>query len=434
MQQGTSDGESNDASATRVRSTRVAHASVIVAALVAAATGAGALAAAGAPPKSEPVAAVSIAVDDGEVSDDLERPESPTAGLSDEAAAFAEAGAIEVPALEGSDYGASTVDEVTKLRRAAREKLIRAAIAAGIDVDLSRLGDDGKLASLDTFLWPIANPVLTDQFGARNGRHMGMDIAAAGGTPIGAAAPGIVVLSSESHYGYGVAVMIQHVNGVRTLYGHMTHGSRVVEEGDWVEAGDPIGLVGNTGRSFGNHLHFEVHVNGVPVDPRRYLDGAGEPVDMKPWAPDPRASQNPQPAESPKSSEPPKPSENPKPSESPKPSTPPTTQPPTTTPPPTTQPPTTTPPPTTQPPATTPPPTSPPPTSPPPTTQPPATSPPPTTQPPATSPPPTEPAPESTEPAPSPETSEPATPAPSPSQTQAPVTPMPLPTATLPTE
>ncbi|MGK9222039.1 MULTISPECIES: M23 family metallopeptidase [unclassified Microbacterium] len=432
MQQDTSDGESNDASATRVRSTRAAHASVIVAALVAAATGAGALAAAGAPPESEPVAAVSIAVDDGEVSDDLERPESPTAGLSDEAAAFAEAGAIEVPALAGSDYGATTVDEVTKLRREAREKLIRAAIAAGIDVDLSRLGDDGKLASLDTFLWPIANPVLTDQFGARNGRHMGMDIAAPGGTPIGAAAPGIVVLSSESHYGYGVAVMIQHVNGVRTLYGHMTHGSRVVEEGDWVEAGDPIGLVGNTGRSFGNHLHFEVHVNGVPVDPRRYLDGAGEPVDITPWAPDPRASQNPQPAESPQSSEPPKPSENPqpseKPSETPKPSTPPTTPPPTTQPPATTPPPTSPPP--TQPPATTPPPTTQPPT------QPPATTPPPTTQPPATSPPPTAPAPspETSEPAPSPETSEPSTPSPSPSQTHTPVTPMPLPTVTLPAE
>ncbi|WOF22627.1 peptidoglycan DD-metalloendopeptidase family protein [Microbacterium betulae] len=320
MQPDTAHHETGDASAEKRGSTRVAHASVAMAALVAVTVGAVALTAAAPPPESQPVAAVSIAVDP-ESSDDIEAPESPTAGFSDAAARFAEDAAIELPA---GAYEATTADEVLKIRREAREALIRAAIAAGIDVDLSRLGGDDRLASLDGFVWPIANPVLTDPFGARGGAHMGMDIAAPGGTPIAAASPGIVVLSSESHYGYGVAVIIQHVNGVQTLYGHMTNGSRAVEVGDWVEAGDPIGLVGNTGRSFGNHLHFEVRVNGVPVDPRRYLSGAGKPADIAAWTPTPG---NPAPSQPAASSEP-APAE-PKPSAEPKPGTPSPTQTPT---------------------------------------------------------------------------------------------------------
>lgn len=406
MQQVNSGHETDSASKQKPRATRAAHFSVLTAALVAVTVGAGGLAVAAPPAESEALAAVSIAVDP-EASDDVELPE-PTAGFSDAAAKFAADGTVEIPELASASYGATTVDELTKIRRDAREALIRAAIEAGIDVDLSRLGGDDKLASLEGFIWPIANPVLTDQFGARGGKHMGMDIAAAGGTPIAAAAPGIVVLSSESHYGYGVAVMIQHVNGVRTLYGHMTHGSRVVKEGDWVEAGDPIGLVGNTGRSFGNHLHFEVHVNGVPVDPRNYLEGAGKPSDVKPWAPKPTepspsqpAPADPQPAE-PKPSDPPK---SPKPTEPAKPTEPPQTPKPT-------EPPST-PKPTPTEPAPTPKPT---PSEPAPTPSEPAPSPSePAPSPSEPAPAPSEPAPAPSEPAPAPTTQAPQTPAPTPS-------------------
>ncbi|MGW9112243.1 peptidoglycan DD-metalloendopeptidase family protein [Microbacterium sp. NPDC055683] len=394
----------------------MAHVGVAAAAALAIATGAGALAVAVPTAESAPVAAVSIAAVP-EVSDDHEVPESPTAGFSDAAAQFAAGSVVELPELASSSYGATTMDELTKAQKKAREALIRSAIESGLDVDLSRLDEKG-LTSIGRFLWPVKDYVLTDQFGARNGKHMGMDIAAAGGTPITAASPGVVVVSSEGYYGYGVAVIIQHVNGVQTLYGHMTYGSRVVEEGDWVEAGDPIGQVGNTGHSFGDHLHFEVRVKGVPVDPRIYLDGAGTPDDVKPWTPTgggqpagttPSAvpSEPGTPTTAPPTTAPgtPKPSApgTPTPtspsSPSPSPSTPPTTAPPTTAPP-TTAPPTTAPP-TTAPPTTAPPTTAPPTTAPPETsepTQPPATTEPPAeTQPPATSTPPAE----TTTPAPS---------------------------------
>lgn len=420
--------QSENEAAQRPRATLVAHLGVAVAALVAVTTGASALAVGRPVPESAPVAAVSLAVDPSQ-GDEAEPPESPTAGFSDEAARFAEQ-TVEVPDLASSSYGATTIDELTATLRKAREALIGNARAAGLDVDLSRLGDDEDLPSLGKFIWPVADPTLTDPFGARGGRHMGMDMAAAGGTPITAASPGIVVLSSESHYGYGVAVIIQHVNGVRTLYGHMIHGSRTVQAGDWVEAGDPIGLVGNTGRSFGNHLHFEVHVDGIPVDPRRYLDGAGDPVDVKPWQPVPGHAE---PAQVPPSAGP-SPSEEPERTPDPKPTEPSRAPEPTKTPEPSK-----TPPPATTPPPTTTPPKSPQPTAPPAPQQP---SPRPT-KPPATAVPSEPPAPQPSTPgtpapsgpttpppAPAPETSAPETPVPAPSeQAPAPKTPVPAETS-----
>ena len=94
------------------------------------------------------------------------------------------------------------------------------------------------------------------------------------GTPIFAAAGGVVRTSSESYYGYGVAVVIDSVVGgqrVTTLYGHMTNGTRAVQAGQTVQPGQFIGKVGNTGRSYGAHLHFEVKVNGSLVEPISWL-------------------------------------------------------------------------------------------------------------------------------------------------------------------
>ncbi len=218
-------------------------------------------------------------------------------GLPDGATALAEKLAG-LPPLEASSYAATTPDELDEIRRDARLALVNAAIEAGIPVDLAGFVEDPDfdLASIGTLSWPLAGGTMTDRFGARNGRHMGLDIAAAAGTPIGAAAPGVVILSSESYFGYGVAVMILHIDGMITLYGHLTHGSRVVEAGDWVEAGDPIGLVGNTGRSFGPHLHLEVRIGGVAVDPLNFLDGASKRPVIKAWEPEPAAPAQPQPA------------------------------------------------------------------------------------------------------------------------------------------
>ncbi len=106
------------------------------------------------------------------------------------------------------------------------------------------------------------------------GGHNGVDMLAPAGTPIYAAAGGVVRASAESIGGYGVAVMIDSVVGgqrVQTTYGHMIYGSRQVQQGQTVEPGQLIGYVGSTGRSTANHLHFEVWVNGGLLEPQAWL-------------------------------------------------------------------------------------------------------------------------------------------------------------------
>lgn len=106
------------------------------------------------------------------------------------------------------------------------------------------------------------------------GGHNGVDMLAPAGTPIYAAAGGVVRASAESIGGYGVCVMIDSVVGgqrVQTTYGHMIYGSRQVQQGQTVEPGQLIGYVGSTGRSTANHLHFEVWVNGGLLEPQAWL-------------------------------------------------------------------------------------------------------------------------------------------------------------------
>jgi len=98
--------------------------------------------------------------------------------------------------------------------------------------------------------------------------HAGMDMAAPKGTPIYAAETGVVTVA-QSWSGYGNCVIIDHGGGLWTLYGHMS--KILVEKGQTVKRGEKIGLVGSTGQSTGNHLHFEVRKNSEPVDPAPYL-------------------------------------------------------------------------------------------------------------------------------------------------------------------
>jgi len=118
------------------------------------------------------------------------------------------------------------------------------------------------------FIWPVNGP-LTSPFGPRWGRlHAGMDIASPNGTPIRAAAAGKVVLAAWTG-GYGNYTCIQHGGAISTCYAHQ---SRLgTSAGATVSQGQVMGYVGNTGNSFGNHLHFEVRVNGTPVNPAGYL-------------------------------------------------------------------------------------------------------------------------------------------------------------------
>jgi murein DD-endopeptidase MepM/ murein hydrolase activator NlpD len=130
---------------------------------------------------------------------------------------------------------------------------------------------------------PYAMPVhssfrFTSGFGTRRdpkggGRrmHAGVDLAGAKGTPIYAAADGVVE-SAERESGYGNVVRIRHDFGFETVYAHQ---SKIrVRPGQQVSRGEHIGDMGSTGRSTGVHLHYEVHLNGRPVNPMPYLEAA----------------------------------------------------------------------------------------------------------------------------------------------------------------
>ena len=107
-----------------------------------------------------------------------------------------------------------------------------------------------------------------DPFTGRNALHTGLDFQAEPGTPILAAAGGVVV-TQETHHAYGNMVEVDHGNSLITRY---AHASRVfVKQGDVVKRGQKIAEVGSTGRSTGPHLHFEVLVQGVPQDPHKFL-------------------------------------------------------------------------------------------------------------------------------------------------------------------
>ena len=123
--------------------------------------------------------------------------------------------------------------------------------------------------TLDSYTCPyVVRP--RSQFGYRHGRrHQGIDLPYPTGTPVAAAFDGKVRISDYVG-GYGNLVVIRHANGLETFYGHLS--KRNVESGDWVSAGDIIGLGGSTGRSTGPHLHFETRYKGAAFDPAWLID------------------------------------------------------------------------------------------------------------------------------------------------------------------
>lgn len=124
--------------------------------------------------------------------------------------------------------------------------------------------------------WPADTTRITSEFGTRSDpfntmktMHTGIDFGGPTGTPIYAGAAGII--EKASYYGgYGNAIIIKHSDTFETLYGHLSQID--VQVGDTVKKGQQIGELGNTGRSTGPHLHYEILKNGEPVDPIFYLD------------------------------------------------------------------------------------------------------------------------------------------------------------------
>lgn len=107
--------------------------------------------------------------------------------------------------------------------------------------------------------------------------HKGYDMAQGCGATIYAAGPGTVITAGP-FYGWGNTVRIDHGNGLVTLYGHMQWESIRVVQGQTVTAGTPLGAEGNTGNSFGCHLHFEVQQNDTPIDPVPFMAARGLPL------------------------------------------------------------------------------------------------------------------------------------------------------------
>jgi murein DD-endopeptidase MepM/ murein hydrolase activator NlpD len=141
--------------------------------------------------------------------------------------------------------------------------------------ELAQSAGDGPALGDGTFIRPVPGPI-TSGFGYRTdpvtgatAYHAGLDIGAPCGTPIKAAGTGNVISAGFNSGGYGNMTLINHGNGLSTLYGHQS--SIIVSSGQSVTQGQVIGYVGSTGKSTGCHLHFEVRVGGNPVDPNAYL-------------------------------------------------------------------------------------------------------------------------------------------------------------------
>ena len=153
-------------------------------------------------------------------------------------------------------------NDIESSREQLQENIEVAAVA-----QIVRRGTKSK----PTYMYPVTNWNVTSNYGYRWGRlHAGTDVGVPVGTTVRASRAGQVVTAGWVG-GYGNCVMIDHGDGVWTVYGHLSEFSTSV--GSYVNQGDQIALSGNTGRSTGPHLHFEIRVNGSSVDPTPYLQG-----------------------------------------------------------------------------------------------------------------------------------------------------------------
>ena len=184
--------------------------------------------------------------------------------------------------LQRGSYSATTPEEIATKKAeeaaAARAKAAAAAAAASPSRGMYRMNLSMTAPGSGEVRWPVSNFSYASYNlfrPANRPNHNGFDMMSPAGTPIFAAAAGVVRVSQESYSSYGVAVTIDSVVGgqqISTLYAHMTYGSRQVFSGQTVAAGQLIGAVGSTGNSTAPHLHFEVKVNGGLVDPLAWLN------------------------------------------------------------------------------------------------------------------------------------------------------------------
>ncbi len=218
---------------------------------------------------------------------DLEEQLGQVNGLIYELASQIEGQAEELAALDESvtqaqreiDQAVAELERQRAEEEAARRAAEAAQAAASGNTGGESSGTGGTVYSTGSFIWPVPScTYITSRFGPRyhpvtglyQSTHTGLDIGAAYGAAIQAADSGEVFVAGVKG-GYGNCVMIDHGNGMYTLYGHMS--SIAVSVGQVVSQGDTVGYVGSTGVSTGPHCHFEIRVNGDPTDPAPWFSG-----------------------------------------------------------------------------------------------------------------------------------------------------------------
>ena len=182
--------------------------------------------------------------------------------------------ATAMQAIEELNASSAQVSAMLKERQAARAAAAAAAAAVAAQSSGGQGASDNWVQGTGQLGWPVSGEI-TSPYGYRvhpiwgtTIYHSGIDIGVDEGTPVHAADGGVVVWSGWMG-GYGYAVVIDHGNGLSTLYGH--NSELAVDEGQSVAKGQVISYAGSTGNSTGPHVHFEVRVNGDPVDPMGYL-------------------------------------------------------------------------------------------------------------------------------------------------------------------
>lgn len=184
------------------------------------------------------------------------------------AGALPDAKAVSPSALADLEKAAATSEDARD-RAADADRASRSSDREGLESTLAEGPDIWRL--------PLEEYSFTSPYGLRwNKLHVGVDLAAPEGTPYRAVHSGVVTKAGWFG-GYGYCVIVEHPDGTEAIYGHSSR--LLVTVGQEVKAGDQLGLVGNTGHSYGSHLHLELHVNGKPTDPIPYLQERG--VDIK---------------------------------------------------------------------------------------------------------------------------------------------------------
>ncbi|GAA2880425.1 hypothetical protein Acy02nite_20090 [Actinoplanes cyaneus] len=205
--------------------------------------------------------------------------------------AFVGAGVVALGAANLSDAKAVSPDVLQSLDQSQQSQAATEALANRSDPSRASRGENrdatakagaeltADQAAAELYVLPLDDYEFTAPFGVRFGKlHAGIDLAAPEGTPYMAVHGGTVTAAGYNG-GYGNSITIRQDDGTEVIYAHSRR--LLVKKGDTIKAGQVIGEVGNTGYSYGTHLHLEIHVSGKPVDPITFLKARGVDVQLQ---------------------------------------------------------------------------------------------------------------------------------------------------------